>query len=371
MQNTANFKGIEFHYETISDNFGRRGEQHEFIYRDEPWFEDLGRKAIEITATGEWCATDEIEELRDGIREGGVGTFTHPRWGDIDLVAYDAEFTINERYPDSGRYTIRFHEAGEYRYPTAGTLPQIERAAQAALAAIPSLTGGGDFAAFGLAGLGSTSLSWLGDEGILFETYSLPAYRLLQGMRSFPSSYSTRPDASTLIFAAIEAIALGYSDARSALEFLLTTYRNFTTAVPPIVVNQFTQATYDDALAFDAAVRRAALIEAARLVQELEFTSTADAIAMRDELLAWFDAEMELGCDGFEELRTLKFEVMKSIGSRLAVLPSVLRFCFDESLPAVVIAHRIFCDFTRWEEVKEQNPNLSPLFMPREIEVLQ
>ena len=371
MPDTATFKDVSFFYETITDNFGRRGEQHEFIYRDEPWFEDLGRKAIEIEATGEWCREDDIEALREAIRVGGAGTFSHPRWGDLEAIAYEAEFSVNERYPDSGRYTIRFHEAGEYRFPTPGSANLLGSVAQAAIDGLPQLTGGGNFETFGEIGLGASSLVWLADEGILLSEYARPAFRVLQGMQSFPETFRGRPDATQLIHAVIEAISLGYDDARNALEFLFTNYRTFSTATPPFPVNQFTQASYDQERAFDSLVRKAALIEAARLIQEVEFVSTVDAIGIRDEILAWFDEELARGdCGCFEEILALKFEVMKTIGSRLAVLPTVVRFCFSESLPAVVIAHRIACDYTRWEDVKNQNPSMHPLFMPREIEFL-
>ena len=372
MERTASFRGVEFPYETIRVfNIGRRGQECEFLYRDETSYEDLGKSAFRIEVNGEWCSgdRDDIENLRAALETEGAGEFIDPLWGVLDVAAMPtSEIEISGQYDEYARFRLEFRETGTFRFPTATQSTRINPAAT--IDTIPTISNlGGDFAAFVDASLGAASLNWAATSGSLFTDYGISAYAVLTGMRAFPAQYLARPDASGLIYSTIETIAIGHTDKRAGLEFLIDTYSNFSTATQPTVNTSFANDAYQAALDFDKAVRLSALIQAALLVEEISFVSTQDAIALRDDILEWFAREMD-GCDNFAQLMRLRLDMLKVFSERIVVLPSIKRKCFNESLPAVVIAHMMFGDYTRWEEVKAQNPNQSPLFMPQLIEVV-
>ena len=372
MERTALFRGVEFSYDTIRVfNIGRRGQECEYLYRDETGYEDLGKSAFRIEVTGEWCSgdRDDIEALRAAIEAEGPGEFIDPLWGVLDVVALPtSEFEVSAQYDEYARFRLEFRETGEFRFPSASS-GSAGLDSTAVLATLPTLSGQGDISAFAAASLGAGSLGWVATEGTLHDSYPFSAYTILTGMQSFPSQYLIRPDAGDLVAGIIEAIAIGHPDKAQGLQFLIDTYSGFSTAIPPTVNTTFAQADYQAALDFDTYVRLAALTQAILLLQEVEFVSTADAKDIRDQLLAWIDAEIR-DCENFAELMRLRSDMLILVGERLPGLPGIRTKCFEESLPAVVVAHRIFGDYTRWKEIWQQNPSQSPLFMNELIEVV-
>lgn len=142
----ASFRGAPF---GVLDNriaVGRRGEVHEYPFRDTPYTEDLGRRARRVQFTAFLIGDDvaaKAQRLLAALQEKGPGQLVHPLFGARSMQV-DQPCEMTERW-DKGRYVefqLSFVEPGEPLYPTDGadTQADVKRAADDAGTAI-----GGDF----------------------------------------------------------------------------------------------------------------------------------------------------------------------------------------------------------------------------------
>lgn len=121
----ASFRGVPFKVEDEGAPVGRRVETHEYPNRDKPYSEDLGRVTLRpgITAyvIGDDCF-DQRDRLIEALNKPGPGTLVHPTYGEIS-VCVDGEINVSTASSEGRmvRFDLRFVEAGELSYPTAGT----------------------------------------------------------------------------------------------------------------------------------------------------------------------------------------------------------------------------------------------------------
>ncbi|TAM50232.1 MAG: multidrug DMT transporter [Paraburkholderia sp.] len=121
--------------------------------------------------------------------------------------------------------------------------------------------------------------------------------------------------------------------------------------------------------------RRAAIGSAALAASQYQPTSADDAAAMRDALAALIDSEIEVagnqGEDGtYGALRSLRAAVVQDLNKRGAGLASVKTFSMKAGLPALVLAHRLYRDAGRADELVAQVDPIHPAFMPLSFRAL-
>ena len=120
----ASFRGVPFKTEDESLTAGRRVETHEFVNRDKPYTEDLG-KATSRPKFSAYVIGDNCYEQRDRLIEAlnkpGPGTLIHPAYGEMS-VCVDGEINVSSSSSEGRmvRFDLRFVEAGELTYPTSG-----------------------------------------------------------------------------------------------------------------------------------------------------------------------------------------------------------------------------------------------------------
>jgi prophage DNA circulation protein len=113
---------IQFNVESSDFNLGRRVVVHEFVQRDNPFVEDLGRKNRSQTINGFLVANKEnnfnpfLERdfLIKLIETDGEGVFTNPFYG--ELTGHITDFNITETSTKEGglvAFTFTFIEAGK------------------------------------------------------------------------------------------------------------------------------------------------------------------------------------------------------------------------------------------------------------------
>jgi prophage DNA circulation protein len=111
----SSFKGVAFHVENASRASGRRGVEWEFPKRDDPYFEDLGRRARLKNVTGYVLGKDyktRADALEKALESKGAGTLVHPtmRQGRYVCIV----FSRHERKMAGGyaEFEMQFVEAG-------------------------------------------------------------------------------------------------------------------------------------------------------------------------------------------------------------------------------------------------------------------
>lgn len=118
----ASWRGIDFQVSGDESEFGRNVVVHEFVQRDKPFVEDLGRKTRKLKLDAWICAAPENnfnpwtirDALIDAVEEGGIGTLVHPFYG--SLRGHIPSLSVKQSSTQAGGMVmlgLEFVEAGE------------------------------------------------------------------------------------------------------------------------------------------------------------------------------------------------------------------------------------------------------------------
>lgn len=135
---------------------------------------------------------------------------------------------------------------------------------------------------------------------------------------------------------------------------------------PPPQATPTLQAAFDNRAALLALLRRAALVCACQVASARSFPSYQDAIATRDDLAARLQLEIFAteDEDSFNALRALRTATIRDITTRAASLPQLVTFTPMASLPALLLAYKLYDDPEREDEIIARNDIASPAFVP-------
>lgn len=117
-------------------------------------------------------------------------------------------------------------------------------------------------------------------------------------------------------------------------------------------------------------VRRSATIEAARAAVRQDFETYEDAVTARDFLVDRLETEAETAPDEvFRELMAVRTAVVKAISAKAPLLPRLLPYTPNTTMPAMVIANALYGHdadsiIDRSEEIVNRNRVRNPLFVP-------
>jgi prophage DNA circulation protein len=98
--------------------------------------------------------------------------------------------------------------------------------------------------------------------------------------------------------------------------------------------------------------------------------TATQARALRDALLAQIDWELELGDPTYDVTATLaqvRAAVVRDVATRSEYLLRTATYTPLAVLPAVVLAHRIYQDATRADELVLRNGVAHPAFVPAQV----
>jgi prophage DNA circulation protein len=121
--------------------------------------------------------------------------------------------------------------------------------------------------------------------------------------------------------------------------------------------------------------RRAAVVAMARASASYQPSSFDDALAIRTQLASLLDAEIQIagnqGEDGtFNALRAVRAAVVQDLTARGANLAPLATIKSNVSVPAPVLAQRLYRDSSRTDELVTQADVIHPAFMPTGFKAL-
>ncbi|MBR8435199.1 DNA circularization N-terminal domain-containing protein [Burkholderia cenocepacia] len=124
-----------------------------------------------------------------------------------------------------------------------------------------------------------------------------------------------------------------------------------------------------------ALLRRSALAGVATAVASWQPTSFDDAQKMMVAVTTQLDSEIEIAADAGDDesytaLRQMRNGVVQDLQSRGGGLAALSAFEFNGNLPALVLAHRIYGDAARGDQLVRQVQPVNPLFMPSSFDAL-
>lgn len=376
------FRKAKFFTEAADAELGRRVALHEYPLRDKPYAEDMGRKArrftLEIFVLGAGYMSGR-DALINAFEEAGPGTLVHPYLGEMSVTVIEAHGPREStREGGMARFSVTFVEAGEALFPRAAkdTAASVNTAAGKALIVIErefgenfnvddgpeylfesadtligKLTGYLDDLQKMLPGVPETVTAYVSDlQGFIASAEELirtPA-DLAMEICSLISDLALLPDRPIRAFTAYRQLWDSLTGERE---------------ISRITPNRIQQA--ENQAALQNLVHRAAIVEATRTSAAIEFESYDDAIAIRDELADKLDGEMETADDEvYTALADLRVAMIKDISARGADLARISQHVPSTTLPALVIAHYLYDNPERAEEIIARNRIRHPGFVP-------
>lgn len=109
-------------FDSSTISVGRRGVLHQFPYYDIPYFEDLGRKARNITVEAIFIGDDHVAQTNSFIsviEQNAYGVLNHPQLDNtLDVVPLDVQLSYRDNNIGITEVRISFIEAGRYSAPS-------------------------------------------------------------------------------------------------------------------------------------------------------------------------------------------------------------------------------------------------------------
>jgi prophage DNA circulation protein len=384
------FRDAEFVLEDDSFAFGRRTQLHEYPERDRPYVEDLGRKAREFTIDV-YVIGPDYDRRRDAliaaIEQPGPGTLVHPRHGTVRVSIVNARKTESTRQGGVARFSLTCVEGGEAAFPSAvaDTPSVVQSRATAAVATVED-----DFACtFSTAGQPefvrdeARSMLTKAADAIDAATRAVPGVpeavsRFRGDLAGFTGSLSSLIVEPARLAGDLTNLVGGIGGIVTRPEQALGIYRRLfghgedAKPAPRTTPARIQQS--DNQAAVRQLMQRAAVIEAGRISSEMTWPTVDAAIATRDDLADRLDEQAETAPDPvYRSLTDLRVAVINDITARGAELDRLSSWTPRATLPALVLAHRIYGDAERAAEIAARNRIRHPGFVPggEPLEVLR
>lgn len=391
----GSFRGVPFRTVDAEIKVGRRNVVNEYPQRDLPYVDDLGRKARRFVVEA-YVIGDNYRAERDALIEAfegkGSGELNHPRYG-LRKVSLDGDVSMKES-PERGgmaRISVTFVEDSSNTFPKAveNTVAQVETAANAADDATEAAFGK-EFSVEGMSVLADQALKGMTSTvaGLLQTVRQVTSVGglakivgLVGGLTGNLAGLIRTP------VVLVQGLRSIYAQLVQELERPLSALAELqyvffaNTRSPSVALGGSTRAR---SLANDTAradlQRRLALTNQARVlavaIANTDVTATsAQATALRDSLVAQIDMELEVNDPPAEVAKALtrvRAAVVRDVAARSELLLSRSTYTPQAVLPAVVLAHRIYQDATRADELVGRNGVKHPAFVPaRPLEVLR
>lgn len=392
----ASFKGVAFHVEDHEATYGRRLVTNEYPYRDEPYTEDMGRKARRWSITGYLIGQNYMaarDKLLDAVEAGGSGQLVHPYLGTKTVCV--EEISCRETQRDGGYVELRLScvEAGVKTFPSGLAVPSKLTALGADnLIGISkgiftkgiTLQGVSEFVREAYAGnLGSVS-DLFGDiqlaGGINLQSTISKVNQAAEWATSLAELRLPSVSLIQDVFGVSDRIVslfkgvldLGGDSKQSAKN--LAKFSGYTATTTTSTTNQGA-AINQNAAVTERFVRTVALANESKALVGQNFDSYDEAITTREYLLQRIDAVADNSQDDseYDALQALRKQVGAAIPSTAADLPRLGTIVLPQSEPALVLSYDLYASVDREADIIARNKVRHPGFVPggAELEVLR
>lgn len=383
----ASFRGISFLVESVERSGGRRAVVHEFPLRDDPFVEDMGRKArsfrVEGYVLGDSYLADR-DNLLDAIERNGVGQLQLPYY---DLKrAFCTSYSVRETKTEGGMaiFSLEFAEApNQVPVPTAA----VDAPAQVAVKADEAVTATKAELEkkYNIIGLPSFALG-SAEKALASATKALGAALapIIRGKQELAdltgrlalitAQTSSLVRTPVKVLTAFGAAIAGLGDTieaapRDVMNALVESY-GFIAGGEVLPATATRKREIANQTALVSALRRMLAIEAARFLALAEFVSIQDAIDVRDQVTDALDQQAGLADDvAYPAIVALRSEVMRAVpGGR--VLASIVTHAQNAPIPSIVLAHRLYGSTSKAADIVSRNDVAHPGFCFGTLKVL-
>lgn len=393
----ASFRGVPFYVDRARSDFGRKTVTHEFVDRDEPYSEDLGRSARLYSVSGYLIGDDYLEQ-RDRLlsaceNQSGAGDLVHPYYGvvRVNCVRIRTADSIDEL--NMLRLNMQFAESGEEIFPQISTNQTFANAAnklsamdeaKARLLEVYDITRIPLNKVDEIRRMINDGLSLIEDSRLVVS--SAASYRRIidqaqDDVESLLNNGSDLADTFADLFA-FGTFPEGLYPTGRADEYNEDNEDNPVTSESAIdQFNEFRSlwdfspaSSTDSSDGVSGFFVQSAIVMAAGLISVIEYTSLDQAEEYRDAVVSQINGllDRDLPVDlaaAFQDLRTSVIDYIDEQGANLYRLAEII---LNESAPALVLSYRLYGTVEREQDIIDRNGIEHPGFVPggEPIEVL-
>lgn len=371
----GSFRGVPFVTESHDHALGRRLTTHEYPQRDDPYTEDLGRKAREYTMELFVIGEDYMaqrDRLREALEKGGSGQLVHPYLGTHAVCVREGHLRETMREGRMARFSVTFVEAGleiapdtkkDTAWGVGKSADAVTGAAKESFAEKFRLSGPARLLNGAKAGLDKVL-------GGLKDTVGAPLGELKSSKDIMSSLWGTPSGLAGWlvdqlgILGSLTPVTSASLASGLAMQTLPTASA---TASPTLSASQTTVQAQNQVnlTAVDNLVQQTAVAEAARASAQATYSSADEALAVRETLCEALEVVSGRASDPvYVRLADLRAAVVLDLGTRAAQLPRMSSFHLPATMPALVVAHRVHGDATREADIVARNRVRHPGAVP-------
>lgn len=394
----ASFKGVAFHVESEEMSGGRRGQLHEYPFRDTPLFEDTGRKARSKNVSAYVIGPDYMaarDALLEVLESSGPGELVLPWTGSMQMVAIEpCRVTHSNSEGGMCRFDISFVQSGEVAYPSARvatsqqTITSVEVLEETAIEEFSEVFSVEDLPAYGVedaigaaegavgaienavANVGGVLADPIGTLEGVFDGLAMgnpvSVGRKLFGV--FSKSAAVLGNANRMVTGYSVSDAINLNRALATLRALGLFPREERSGTTTPIRTQI----LDNRDAINDLMRAAIITQVGGMTAVMPLPVYDDAMQLRDETLAAIDNEMLLASDAmYVALADTRAKVHTDMTSRAQNAVRIREIKPSQVVPGVVLAYDLYESVDREGEIIARNGIRNPGFVPAEtIKVL-
>ena len=375
------FRGIEFNLNTATGSIGKRLAKHVILGRDGHYPEEMGRKPIPFTISGNVVGQDYIEQ-RDALivacDKDGPGVLVVPDFGEIDVICEDLGWSLNTKEGGMCRLSFSFTQYFEPKYPSAEVSPLAslrEKAGKSkgkakenflsrySIAGFPSFvaTSAAEF-------VGTVADSIESSAAFLFGEASQIADLAVQlsDIRDNIDAIVGTPDAlADALENAIDLLSLAAGTDKAAVDALYNSavFGAGNIEIPTLTPSR--QQINDNENALIDFSNSIAAVNASEVGSTGTYESRDDAIEVRNKIggvLEDISGRLD-DIDLYISLTDVKTDLINALPPENSTLPVIEDYTPATTLPALVIANEIYNDADRADEIVERNKIKNPCFV--------
>lgn len=363
----ASFRGVPFFVDTSERSGGRRTVTHEYPLRDEPFVEDMGRRARAFPVEG-YVVGESYLAQRDALiaalEEAGPGELVHPYHGTRRVACND--FTIRESTAEGGMARFRIDFVETLSRPASPVAVVDPASAVRESAALVRRASGAEF------------LREYRPGTLLDSAHTMLRTATLRINNVISTAHLASREAALLQRRVDELLGAAVGLVRTPGNLLaqiqalfgllsggvaLAAYTFDTGPRPPETTASRRQERRNH-VALQAVIQRLALARAAETAPDVSYDSHDAAVAAREAIAELLDEQLDrAGEETYPALQQLGADLARALPSEDARLPRLLRHVPPQTVPSLVLAHRLYGDVSLEGDLLRRNRILHPGFV--------
>lgn len=384
----GSFRGVPFHVDGASGQGGRRVAVHEYPQQEHHYAEDLGKKAGSRRLQAFVVGPDydlARDELMAALDTAGPGTVVHPFLGTQRIQITDYDWTISTRKGGYCQFDINYVPAGKRNYPvdtlanaqalqTACTV--AETAVADAFEAVFSVDSKPQFVSDAAESQLNTAIDAVRDLNGQFASVLQPIDTIANEIDQLGSEIATLILQPRSLASSLNGVIASVLGAASDIQTAFNGYTGLTGTfssvdpVPTTTASRVAQATNQDAIKSLLVTQVSIQVAQAIATTTTPFTTYNQAMTIRDSLLEQLDTLAETtDDDSYLAIVELQTQLIRRVDEVAPGLASIEQITLQASVPDLVLAHTLYGDASRADELSSRNDVTHPLFVPAGVEL--